>query len=427
MQEREVEVKSKNGVSIYQYKNCALHSFYISLFVRAGCMYEREGELGITHFLEHALIRNVNKLYGMKLYSMLDRQGLEFNAGTYSEMVQFYISGSSEHFRQGADIITRLPSPIVLSKEEIDSERRRIKAEIRESNDRTSLASFSGKAVFENTALSHSIVGANKDVDRMSAASLERYRKRVMTGERIFFYVTGSFTDEDIEYLLGLVDSLSLSEESTERCDNVAEVPPSFGKRALAVHIKNADYTKLRFTFDLDMTRYSIAETDLLYDMLLSGYNSKLFIELSEKRGLFYDIGGASERYKNIGTLYFTFEVKERDLYEAVALTVEILNSLKNTETVENEIIKAGYVDNALMLLDDCRELNFTFAYDNHIMSEGYATVAERRDRYEGIDARRLCEMASEIFRANNLTLTMKTCKKRADEQKIKELIGGLV
>ena len=77
--EKEREYTSKNGVKVYGYKNPALHSFYISLFVRAGMLYENESELGITHFLEHAIIRNVNKIYGMKLYSELDNRALEFN------------------------------------------------------------------------------------------------------------------------------------------------------------------------------------------------------------------------------------------------------------------------------------------------------------------------------------------------------------
>ena len=85
---------TKNGVNIYTYKNPARHGFYISLFVKAGSMYESEEENGITHFLEHIAIRNVNAVRGGKLYSELDEFGVDFNASTYSEMVQFFVSGA---------------------------------------------------------------------------------------------------------------------------------------------------------------------------------------------------------------------------------------------------------------------------------------------------------------------------------------------
>ena len=40
---------TKNGVKIYTYKNDRSHGFFISLFVKAGSMYESAEENGITH------------------------------------------------------------------------------------------------------------------------------------------------------------------------------------------------------------------------------------------------------------------------------------------------------------------------------------------------------------------------------------------
>ena len=82
MKEMEIKRESQNGITVYSYKNEALHSFYISLFVKAGSMYETADECGITHFYEHCAIRNLNKLYGDELYSMLDRSGMELGAST---------------------------------------------------------------------------------------------------------------------------------------------------------------------------------------------------------------------------------------------------------------------------------------------------------------------------------------------------------
>ena len=44
---------TKNGIKIYSYKNESAHSFFVSMFLRAGSMFEREEDGGITHFLEH--------------------------------------------------------------------------------------------------------------------------------------------------------------------------------------------------------------------------------------------------------------------------------------------------------------------------------------------------------------------------------------
>ena len=425
MQEKEQHRISSNGISVYSYKNEALHGFYISLFVRAGSMYEAKSESGITHFFEHCAIRNLNKLYGDRLYERLDRMGMELGASTYSEMVQFYISGASKHFKDGAKILTDLFSEITLSSAEIDAERRRIKAEIRESDDKRSLNTFTASAVFGGTSLEYSILGTNSSIDKIGKQRLIEFSRKALCRENVFIYVTGSFSDSDIENVLDILSKKSISSGALH--ENIAPVPEKFSKRDSAVFVKNADFTMCRLSFDLDMTRYSVAETDIIYDMLLSGNNSKLFIELSEKRGLCYDLGGGCERYKNIGELYFTFEVKKSELYDALKTVICVLNSIKHEPDVDS--VKAGYVDNAYMLYDDSCELNFTFGYDNHIMDEKYASIDERKRRYESITPERIGAVARGLFLPRNLTVTIKGDKKNISTDKIqditKELLNG--
>lgn len=421
----EKRLVTKNGVQIFGYKNPSLHGFFISLFARAGSMYESERDNGITHFLEHISIRNVNKLMDGALYSELDRQGVEFNASTYSEMVQFYVSGESGRFAFGAEILTRLFSPIILGKEEIDTERRRIKAEIREGDDKSSLLTFTNGIVHKGTSLARSITGTATGVSGITRKRLEEYRRSVFGSKNIFFYVTGNFSDADIRYLASLIEKYELS-ECGERRMNIAPLSEKHFTRSPEIEVKGSDFTMVRFTFDLDMTKVSVPETDLIYDMLLSGYNSRFFIEMSELRGLFYDISGAVERYTNAGELYFTYEVKNKDLISAVQMTVDILNDFKKKAHPSDELMKCGYVDNAYMLYDDAREFNFTMAYDNHIMNLGYASLDERRAAYERVTPEDVRRAACEIFKPQNLTLTIKGNKKKIDMAELRKIISAL-
>lgn len=388
-------------------------------------MYECERDSGITHFLEHVAIRNVNKLYSGALYAELDRRGVEFNASTYSEMVQFYVSGASDKFGFGAEILSKLFSPIVLDRSEIDAERKRIKAEIREADDKSSLLTFTNGIVHKGTSLARPITGTLSGVSKMSAARLESYRRSAFTAENVFFYITGNFTDKDVEYLSSLVSDRDILSSDTRRA-NLAPISETHFNRPTEVFVKNDDYTMVRFTFDLDMTALSVPVVDLVYDMLLSGYGSRFFIEMSEVRGLFYDLTGAVERYKNVGELYFSYEVRPSDFEEAVKMTVKILDEFKKTLHAPDCLMKCGYVDNAYMLYDDARELNFTFAYDNHVMDLGYSSIDERREAYEKITPEDVARAAREIFRKENLTLTVKGNKKRINTSALAEIIAEL-
>ncbi len=419
---REEKITTKNGVDIFYYKNPNIHGFYISLFLRAGSMHEEIS--GITHFLEHAAIRNVSVLMGGELYSTLDRYGMDFNASTFSEMVQFYITGASTNIDRASEIISRLLSPIILSTDDIRAERDRIKAEIRESDDATSLSTFSYNIVYEGTTLARTITGTLGGVNKITKTRLEEYRRSVMTPENIFFYLTGNFTDENLSLLASLIEGYKL--ESGVMQQNLAPVCKNFGKRDGRVHIKNADFTMLRFTFDMDMTKMTVAESDLLYDLLLGGYNSRLFIEMSEKRGLFYDISGSSDRYANIGELVFSFEVRSGSVLDAVEAVVSILRELKENIPAESQMMRADYVDNAGLLYDDPRELNFVFAYDNHIMNAGYSSIEERAERYKSVTPERIRDLARRIFRPENLTLALKGNKKKIDTEKLENIIKTL-
>lgn len=413
--------RTKNGIDIYSYKNEYAHSFFTSMFLRAGSMFEDDSEAGITHFLEHISIRNVNALYGEELYRLLDRYGLEFNASTFAEMVQFYVSGSPRNFKVSAEMLSSVLSPIALGPESIAVERERIKAEIREGDEKNSLAAFSGSVVFEDTSLARSILGTNKTVSRITKKRLEEYRRRVMTSGNIFFYVTGNFTDEDIASLASEIEKYDIREG--EGRENIAPVPKSFGRRTPEVHIKNGDFTMLRLTFDIDMTRVNAQALDLIYDMLISGYSSRLFFELSEKRGIFYDINGQLDKYKNIGVLSFSFEIKEEKLYEALELTLGVLSDVKGKIPREDECMRAGYVDNAPMILDDSRELNFTFGYGNHIMEQNFKNLEAHINAYKSVTPEDIHSTMKTVFAPENLTVTVKGKKKKIDKERLENIL----
>lgn len=414
---------AENGIPVFSFTNQHSHSFFVSMFLKSGSMYESDKDAGITHFLEHVAIRNVNATMDGKLYGVLDKYGIEFNASTFSEMVQFYISGSDTNFRAAADIIARLLSPIALPKEEIDAERARIKAEIREADDKSSLAGFTAAEVWQGTPLSGTITGTVGSVSKINGTRLEKYRQRVFNKDNLFFYITGNVSDEDIEYLCGLVGNYELKDG--EAHGNIAPKPSEFGRRPSGVRVKNADFTKIKYSFDVDMSLVSSQELDLLYDMVLGGYSADFFIELSEKRGLFYDLGGAAERYKNIGVLSFSYELREAQLYEAAEMTFSLLRKYAEIPREEDKCMRACYVDNAYMLLDDARELNFTFGYDNHVLNLGYSDIEDRKRAYACVTPERLCEVARIIFRPENMTVTLKCNKKKTDIPRLDRILFG--
>lgn len=388
-------------------------------------MYESAEENGISHFLEHVAIRNINFLMKGELYRELDRLGLMFNACTYKEFIQFEITGAKKHIRKAIDIFLRLFEPICLPASEIDVERKRIKAEIREDDEKSSLAFFSGKKIWGSTNLSRPITGQSSQLDKMRKNRLQQARDILFSSNNLFFYVTGHAEPQDLEYLRQAAENCSLKGMGEPR-HNLAPVPEDFFCRNAAVFTKKSSDTLVRFSFDLNSKAHSQAAYMLLYDILFECESSKIHQELSEKYGYIYSFDAGMEQYSNIGSLYLQYEVQPARLAESVELVTELLVQLKEGITDELDYVKAAYIDNGDLILDHAANLNWAQAYEGHILKKASPEPEERKKEYAAVTSKELTELARAVFTSSNLVVTMKGRKSKKLEQQVQEIVKRL-
>lgn len=412
-------------MEIFYYPGNHLHSFCLSLYIRGGSMYESVEDNGISHFLEHIAIRNINFLMKGELYRELDRLGLMFNACTYKEFIQFEMTGAAKHIRKAIDIFLKLFEPICLPMSEIDVERKRIKAEIREDDEKSSLAFFSGKKIWGSTSLSRSITGQSSRLDQMGKNRLQQARDALFSPNNLFFYVTGHAKQQELEYLRQEAERCSLGER-VEIKHNLAPVPEDFFCRNEAVFSKKSTDTLVRFSFDLNAKAHSQAAYMLLYDILFECESSKIHQELSEKYGYIYSFDAGMEQYSNIGSLYLQYEVQPARLAESVELVTELLVQLKKGITDELDYVKAAYIDNGDLILDHAANLNWAQAYEGHILKKASPEPEERKKEYAAVTPEELTELAREIFTSRNLVVTMKGKKSKRLEQQIWKIVKRL-
>lgn len=448
---------TKNGMEIFHYPGDHLHSFCVSLYFKAGSLYETAAENGITHFLEHVVIRNINFLMGGKLYAYLDRLGLMFNACTYKEFVQFELTGARAHVREAMDVLVKVFEPISLPAAEIRIERNRVKAEIREEDEKNSLGFFTGNIVWEGTSLARSITGQSSRLDKMGKTVLRQAHSRILSPANGFFYVTGYAQEEDLVYLKQAVErygpdapaggprsksdpesragssgsGLKLREEPAFEKDsaprsNFAPLPEAFFHRNGRVAVKKSKDTVIRFSFDIDTEKYSQAAYVLLYDILFDCENSKIHQALSEQSGYIYSFDPGLEQYSNIGNLYFQYEVQPARLLESAEIVMKLFRDLKQGIRDELDYVKPVYIDNAELILDHASNLNWAQAYEGHILEKGSRDPKERKREYEAVSPEEITALAREVFTCKNLVVTVKGKKSKKLEQELERVVRRL-
>jgi predicted Zn-dependent peptidase len=423
----ERKITTRNGIDVYSYPQPHLHSFCIGLYVKAGLLYESPEEAGITHFLEHVLFRNLGGLPQRALYERLESVGAEFNACTYKEFVYFYITAAHRHFEECAGIIAMLLAPLTATVADVSAERRRVQSEIREEDELNSIEHFAKQQVWKGTSLSRLITGTITGVEAIGAERLREEKRRVFAAENMFFYVTGCYAKKDVETLCRLADGYPLEAGRAAR-ENLAPVPEGFMQRGGGVLLRNtADLPGVLFSFDMACRKYSMAELNLLYDILFSGTLSRFSLRLSEDSGLVYDYDAFLEQYGNIGTLHVEFSAMQSRLYEAVGLAAEVFRSMR--EKIAGEELAhflPEYTYNHLAALDRPQRLNWDMAYNNHILGKGYGSIEELPGLYSRVTPERLMEISGEIFRPENLVVAVKAERRKIKADTLEGILSSL-
>lgn len=425
----EKTIKTQNGVDLHYYLNEALHGFCLSIYACAGPMYEGDKESGVSHFVEHVIFRNINLMMNGTLYETLDRLGLNFTAATYKEFIQLTIVGASHNFAAAVEILMMAHQPLKreLVKREFELERGRIKAEIREYDENTSLEYAVKKKAFDGTPLARMITGTTGSVSKISLSACEKARDRIFSAGNFFYYVTGNVSQEDILLLKEKVEGVNFSDFSLSR-NNMSAKPCGFGKRELELIKKDSSYYMIELSFDVDTAKSMKPVRNLLYDILFSGENSLFFRELSENLGYIYSYDAKLEEYRNVGALSVSYEVSLANLYASLEKAVEIFNSLK-VKAANLDTARVYYTDNAYLALDNAEELNWNMAYENYILGDGSnitESVGKKRDAYLAVAEEDICNLAKNTFLPYCLVAGIKGKKKKIDENRIIDILNRL-
>ncbi|MDD7208724.1 MAG: pitrilysin family protein [Lachnospiraceae bacterium] len=421
----EKEYRTQNKISVFYDRNDKIHSFCLCLYVRGGSLFETKKNNGISHFFEHIVFRNIHHVMEGKMYPVLDRLGLDFNAATYEEFIQFIITGAPAHFTQAAEILSKIFEPLSLSEEEIDVERKRIKAEIREENEEESLEYFTRKIVWKDTSLARTITGKKKSLNKIGKKELQSFQEETLTSGNIFFYLTGNFPENAPEILDKKMGKYVLKSGEKVR-KNLAPVPKKFFRRPDKIYVKKGEKTSVCFSLDIDVSHFTLAERNLLFDILFEGEVCKIHQELSEKKGYIYSYDPVFSHYNNIGQMTLTYEVSPKYLYDSVKTVIDILKDMKEGITDELTYVLPHYVDNAGFLLDDAEDYNWVRAYEEHILGIPFKDLKERTDSYRNVSRERMTQICREVFQRSNLVFAVKGNKKEIDRVKLGELLSCL-
>ena len=393
-----------------------------------GSRREKEKNRGITHFLEHLPFKGTKKYpTSLKLSSVLDSVGAEFNAFTGKEYTGFYVKSASEHLELGLDFLSQLIFHPLLEEKEIEKEKGVIIEEINMYEDQPMVkVMWDFEALlYGNTSLGWETLGTKETVRGFEKQDFSDYLGRWYRPERMVLAVAG-----DPKAVKGLNRFGTFEKRFRTLTDiNSKSADLTFEQRgpALAVKYKKTEQAHLCLgvrTFKRNHPdRYALS---VLAVILGGNMSSRLFTEIREKRGLAYYIKTGVQSYIDNGYLVSRAGTDIKKTGEAVRVILEEYKKVRGSrfEVRGSEMKKAKeYVKGKMILgLEDSEEVAGLYADD--LLLEGKIRTPEEIlkavDKVSVTDIRR---MVGEIFRPENLNLTIIGPFKSGDRQEFEKII----
>lgn len=411
---------TKNKVTVYSYDMPHLHSFYLSLNIKAGAIYEETR--GITHLLEHVSCMTLYDLFQNDTCRELEKYGLSFNGMTDDNVLRFTIEGNAKFFKEACNIFVTLLNQ-TYTPQAFKVEKDRLFREIEENYNPTHISSLAKDAVWDGTPLA-----SHQTTETIRLITLNHLRaeyKKIFTAKNMFFYATGAISQEALDYFYCLIESYSIRPGKEER-KNVVSPPVGFLNRKLHIYAMPASYSAVSFNFDYEPKKYAPHEINFLTRVLFRGGDSIIYKTLSFKRGLIYECNDNEVCFDNVGNTCFDYEVASESLFESIKAAVEILRSIKiDINDFDFNRVRVEYSEKTHYTIDDVEAMNERMTYDNHICSYDYIDFLEISKRYSTVTKERLQTIAQEIFTPQNITLIIKW-EKKPDIKRIRELVSKI-
>jgi predicted Zn-dependent peptidase len=339
---------SRKGVRYFLEENNTFPSVSLGVFVRSGARYENEGNLGISHFIEHTVFKGTIKRTAFEISHSIEQAGGELNAYTSVEYSLFYVRLLSKDVELGFDVLSDILSNPTFNKELIEREREVIVEEIQEYYDdpQDICQTESLRAIWGNDSIANSALGVEDIVKNISRDDLANFFNKYFNKDNIFISVSGDLNSSRAE---GLIDKYFGYFNLNTFVPEVSTPNYNFQERKI-----DKDNAQVHLALAFKGSKLFSEENlmNSIFTTILGGnMSSRLFQKLREDKGLVYTIYSYPVKMTDTGAtvVYASTMPKYVDTVQEIIL--KELDLVKKNGFTQNEFNDAkNYITGSIIL-----------------------------------------------------------------------------
>lgn len=372
----------------------------LQLGVKAGPIYEKDEEKGMSHFIEHMLFKGTQKRKNKDINNDLEDLAGSYNAYTTYTSTVFVLSGLEEELENSIEVLSDMIMNSIFPIEELKKEKSVVLSEIRNGVDDVEHLSYNrvNEFGFKKSHLRYDIAGDEKLLNSFNRDELLDFYKRFYIPNNSVISVVSSYEHTEIKRLIEKYFRL------WERKDII---------RRKVIDEKNIDIEKTTYKNDIEQntilflyTFYGLNDNeelalDILNYKLGESANSILFRELREKKGMAYDVYSDLDKTKHIKTLYIYTSVGDRDLQRAKITIEKIINDILSKDIIIDEksiihmkkVMKTGIIS----MIEDGDSL-CNYILHQKLSGKKIDEFLRDLDTLEEIDTEKIYNVAKKVF-----------------------------
>lgn len=339
----------QNGLRIVSRKT---HSpvTYCGFMVDCGTRSESTPELyGMAHFVEHILFKGTLHRDSWHINNRMESVGGELNAFTTKEETTFYAVGLNKDFTRSCELLCDLICHPTAPQHELDKEQEVVIDEIMSYRDTPSeliYDEFENK-LFAGTPLGHNILGSEETVRTFDHDRCISFIRQHYTPSRLIFFHQGSTSFQRVvrtveKYFDQPADNPAPSNILSAK---IATLPQADVANPDPITVLKRDTHQSHVL--LGSRTYPIGHPNAAALALLGnilggpGMNSRLGLELRERRGLVYSVESSNTSYTDSGYFSIYFGCDHHDVKRCLKLCNKQLDFFRHTELSARQLLNA--------------------------------------------------------------------------------------
>ncbi len=386
----------KNGICLVCENMPFAKSVSVGIWVRAGSMYEKLYESGISHFIEHMLFKGTESRTAEDLAEEMDFIGGQINAYTARECTVYYTRTLENSLEKSLDVLSDMFYNSRFSPEDIELERNVVLEEIdmyEDSPEDVALDTIA-ESVWSKSTLGNPVAGTSKSVKKITRDMMLDYMKRRYTPENTVISVAGKFVEKN---LLALCEKYFGVEAKGEK------------EETQTVEFQSGIWRRKK---DIEQTHLSIAypcpcladdksyEVSLLNNIFGGSMSSRLFQAVREKNGLCYTIYSYISSYQQAALLGIYVALANQNLGLVESIIDEEIERICSQRANEREIEKArSQMLCSIIMGSESVSARMNDNGKSQLLLGRLRTEEEIVEKINAISAEKVLETANAIFK----------------------------